>query len=334
MATSFSNTASITSDSIKNAFADAKLNNNNNFYLQNTAFLLKADKTDHDSGRLDLNTGNLKRNDEYFKDRSDFSDKIDFFRGANFINADLYRGKSPSADYGRPYPDLYSKSDAKTDYFRVAEYYRKNSNEYFYRDNKSPELNKKNGERSPGLDFLRPKSPKDGYKSKLDEFRRNKDTDGEFLKPNCGAEVYNDKSDYYSEVKSSELYRKSPDYASSERCSVILNNSDNSSEVSHMRLKSGEDDYQTQARDNGGVMNIVNSGLTGYHGASSSPPVSADMKFMPPSQHHHHHHHHHQVRSHTFQNTIEAVTVAGIPVLLEMCTLLFTKKTSNPKELE
>lgn len=301
MATSFSNAASLTSDSIKNVFADQKLNNNNNFYLQNTAFLLKSDKGEGiagDGGRLDLNTGNLKRNDDYFKDRSDFSDKIDFFRGANFINADLYRGKSPNADYGRPYPDLYPKSDAKTDYFRVAEYYRKNTNDFFYREAKSPELNKKNGERSPGLDFLRPKSPKDGYKGKLDEFRRHKDTDGDFLKPNCN-DVYNDKAaEYYSEVKPGELYRKSPEYAGSERCSVISNNSDNSSEVSHLRLKPGDEDYgprDSASNVPNGVMNIVNSSIPGYHGASSSPPVSGEMKYMPPAQHHHHHHHHHQV---------------------------------------
>lgn len=296
MATSFSSASSLTSDSIKN--------NNNNFYLHhNTAFLLKSDKGEGisgDGGRLDLNTGHLKRNDDYFKDRTDLSEKIDFFRGANFINTDIYRGKSPNADYGRPYPDLYPKPDAKTDYFRVAEYYRKNPNEFFYRETKSPELSKKNGERSPGLDFLRPKSPKDGCKGKLDDFRRHKDTDGEFLKPNCGAggDAYHE---YGTDVKSGELYRKSPDYAGSERCSVISNNSDNSSEV-QLRLKPGEEDFAARDVANSvpnGVMNIVNSSISGYHGASSSPPVSGEMKYMPPAQHHHHHHHHHQVRPYT-----------------------------------
>lgn len=357
MATSFSS-SSLSADTGKNAYCDPKINNNNNFYIQNTPYLLKSDKSDVISGadvlqnsRIDFSPGNLKK-DEYFKnfaDRNDFTDKIDFFRGTNLLNSDLYRPKSPSSDYTRNYPDIYGKSDAKSEYFRhsVAEYYKKNPNDFYFRNEvKSPDYLKnnsdlfrvepkrtdtpKNGEKSPGLDFLRPKSPKDDiYKQKIDsiDFRRKndgfrKDTDGDFLKPNCDfgkqqqqqqqqEAVYNEKSDYYSEVNNKQndyFNRKSPEYFRStdekntERCSVISNHSDNShlstnsTEISHLRLKINEEsDFLPRESAVNGVMNIVNASISGYHAASSSPPISGEMKYMPPGQHHHHHHHHHQV---------------------------------------
>ncbi|KAK6642021.1 hypothetical protein RUM44_013744 [Polyplax serrata] len=334
---------------------------------KNTPYLLKSHKSDglnsggsgggggggndvlHNS-RLDFNPGHLKK-DDYFKnitERNDFTDKIDFFRGSNFLNSDLYRSKSPNADNygGRNYPDLYGKPDAKSEYFRqsVAEYYRKNPNDFYFRNEaKSPDYLKtqnsdlfigraeggkradlpKNGDKSPGLDFLRPKSPKDDpYKQKVEslDFRRKgdgfrkSDTDGDFLKPNCDfgkqPEVYNDKSDYYSEVNNkgnNDYYRKSPEFfrptddKNIERCSVISNHSDNShlstnsTEISHLRLKINEEsDFLPRESAVNGVMNIVNASISGYHAASSSPPISGEMKYIPPGQHHHHHHHHHQ----------------------------------------